>query len=67
MSQRVMKHREHAKDKERKKTERKKVPVEDTPAVESNKETKDQIPSKKQKDGSKKTKNPVKIKMKWKK
>ena len=68
MSQRVKKHRELAKDRKRKKTERKDVPAEDTPAVE-NKENENQITieSKKKKDGSKKTKNPVKIKMKWKK
>ena len=33
MSQRVKKHREHAKDRERKKTERENVPAEDTLAV----------------------------------
>ena len=54
MSQRVKKHREHAMDRKRKKTERQKVPAEDTHAVE-NKENESQIPSKKMKDGSKKT------------
>lgn len=70
MSQRVKKHRELAKDRKRKKTERKDVPAEDTPAAAvENKENENQITikSKKKKDGSKKTKNPVKIKMKWKK